>query len=107
VSLCYTQPPFLRPTNTVNGQRVTSPWSLDEDEALLTGLQVFGRRNLSEIYKLIPERDVDSIGDRIRTLLRWKIKANPTDAAAKCLQLKPHDTELREEKRNLVRFEGD
>jgi hypothetical protein len=54
-------------------KRNNAPWSLDEDEAILIGIQVFGRSGFSSIAKLIPGRNTSAVKLRIRTLFRWKI----------------------------------
>lgn len=67
-------------------KRNSSTWSLDEDEALLVGVQIFGRResgrgrgdvsasdNYSKVAKLIAGRNTSDVKARIRTFVRWKV----------------------------------
>jgi hypothetical protein len=63
----------FRWVDNLDYKRSKAPWSADEDEAILVGIQVFGKSNFSSIAKLIPGRNTSAVKIRIRTLMRWKI----------------------------------
>jgi hypothetical protein len=66
-------PTHYRWVDNLDYKRSKAPWSVDEDEAILVGIQVFGRSNFSSIAKLLPGRNTSAVKIRIRTLFRWKI----------------------------------
>ncbi|CAD5229306.1 unnamed protein product [Bursaphelenchus okinawaensis] len=61
--------------NNLDYKRSSNPWSVEEDEAILVGMKIFGRNQYAKIAKLLPGRNNCDTKNRSRTLLRWKIAA--------------------------------
>jgi hypothetical protein len=51
-----------------------APWTIDEDETILIGIQLFGRSSFSEIGKLLPNRNTQDMKRRVMAWGKWKIR---------------------------------
>lgn len=60
--------------HVLDHKRRDLPWSWEEHQRLLYGVQLFGRDQCAKIAKLIPGRNNMDVRMRIRLLIRYQIE---------------------------------
>ena len=64
---------FFSWIDVLDYKRLSGPWTVEEDEAVLVGVRIFTRHSYSRIAYLVPGRNTSDVKARIRIFIRRKI----------------------------------